>query len=124
MKLDHHPLSGHVHRARLFLNLLGVEHEAIEVDLATGAHKTPDYLGRFGQIPVLVDGERVISDSNAILLVYLAKKSGDTRWLPDTPYEAAAVQRWLSRSRRDRSRSARRRGGSSPCSAQSSPPTK
>ena len=97
MKIYHHPLSGHAHRARLFLNLLGVEHDEAFVDLAAAAHKTPEYLklNRFGQIPVLVDGDTVIADSNAIL-VYLAKKAGDTKWLPETPAEAAAVQRWLS----------------------------
>ena len=97
MKLYHHPLSGHAHRARLFLNLLGVDHEAIEVDLAAAAHKSPDFLkmNRFGQIPVLVDGDHIISDSNAIL-VYLSKKTGSTDWLPEGALEAAAVQRWLS----------------------------
>ncbi|KND55716.1 Glutathione S-transferase subgroup [Candidatus Paraburkholderia kirkii] len=97
MKLYHHPLSGHAHRARLFLNLLAIDHEEVFVDLAKGAHRTPEFLklNVFGQIPVLVDGEQVISDSNAIL-VYLAKKSGDTRWLPETLAGAAAVQRWLS----------------------------
>ncbi|GJH12181.1 glutathione S-transferase [Caballeronia novacaledonica] len=97
MKIYYHPLSGHAHRARLFLNLLGIDHEAEFVDLAAAAHKTPEYLklNRFGQIPVLIDGEAVIADSNAIL-VYLAKKAGATKWLPDTPSEAAAVQRWLS----------------------------
>jgi glutathione S-transferase len=97
MKLYHHPLSGHAHRARLFLHVLDVAHDAVEVDLAAGEHKTPDYLrmNRFGQIPVLVDGDTVIADSNAIL-VYLAKKTGSTQWLPETPVEAAAVQRWLS----------------------------
>ena len=44
MKLYHHPLSGHAHRARLVLSLLGVPHEAIEVDLAAGAHKRPEFL--------------------------------------------------------------------------------
>ena len=97
MKLYYHPLSGHAHRARLFLNLLAIEHEEAFVDLAQGAHKTPEYLklNALGQIPVLVDGEHVISDSNAIL-VYLAKKSGDPKWLPEAPAQAAAVQRWLS----------------------------
>ncbi|SPB16299.1 glutathione S-transferase [Caballeronia novacaledonica] len=97
MKIYHHPLSGHSHRARLFLSLLGIDHDAEFVDLAAAAHKTPEFLelNRFGQIPVLVDGDIVIADSNAIL-VYLAKKSGDANWLPDTPAEAAAVQRWLS----------------------------
>ena len=44
MKLYHHPLSGHAHRARLFLNLLGLPHELIEVDLAKGAHKQAGFL--------------------------------------------------------------------------------
>ncbi|GJG97603.1 glutathione S-transferase family protein [Cupriavidus pauculus] len=97
MKLYYHHLSGHSHRPRLFLSLLGVEYEAIEVDLAAGAHKSPEYLklNRFGQVPVLVDGQDVIADSNAIL-VYLAKKFGKTDWLPEAPLPAAAVQRWLS----------------------------
>jgi glutathione S-transferase len=97
MKLYHHPLSGHAHRARLFLHLLGVAHDEVVVDLAKGEHKTPEYLrlNRFGQVPLLVDGDTVVPDSNAIL-VYLAKRYGKTDWLPETPAEAAAVQRWLS----------------------------
>ncbi|MBP0588572.1 glutathione S-transferase [Paraburkholderia sp. LEh10] len=97
MKLYYHPLSGHSHRARLFLSLLGIEHQLIEVDLAAAAHKSADFLklNRFGQVPVLVDGDITISDSNAIL-VYLARKSGKTAWLPQTPALEAAVQRWLS----------------------------
>jgi len=97
MKLYHHPLSGHAHRARLFLSLIGAPHELVEVDLMAGAHKTPAFLklNRFGQVPVLDDEGTVISDSNAIL-VYAAKKFGKTDWLPEAPEEAAAVQRWLS----------------------------
>lgn len=97
MKLYHHPLSGHAHRARLFLSLIGAPVEVIDVDLAAGAHKAPDFLAlnRFGQLPVLVDGDTVIADSNAIL-VYAAKKFARTDWLPEAPAQAAAVQRWLS----------------------------
>ncbi|EKZ99453.1 glutathione S-transferase [Cupriavidus metallidurans] len=97
MKLYVHPLSGHAHRAQLFLSLLGQPAELIEVDLMTGAHKSPEFLklNPFGQIPVLVDGETVVPDSNAIL-VYLSKKLGRTDWLPEAPTTAAAVQRWLS----------------------------
>jgi glutathione S-transferase len=97
MKLYHHPLSGHAHRARLFLSLIGAPHEMVEVDLMAGAHKTPAFLklNRFGQVPVLDDNGTVISDSNAIL-VYVAKKLGKTDWLPEAPEQAAAVQRWLS----------------------------
>ena len=97
MKLYFHPISGHAHRARLFLSLVGADVEVVEVDLAKGAHKTPDFLAlnRFGQVPVLVDGETVIADSNAIL-VYIAKTLGRSDWLPEDPAGAAAVQRWLS----------------------------
>ncbi|MEK9842436.1 glutathione S-transferase [Thalassospira sp.] len=97
MKLYYHPISGHAHRAVLMLGLLGLDHELIEVDLASGAHKKPDFLALnpFGQVPVLQDGETVISDSNAIL-VYLAKKQGVTNWLPEDPKGAASIQRWLS----------------------------
>src|SRR3546814_1826986 len=97
MKLYYHPLSGHSHRARLFLSLIGQPAELIEVDLAQRAHKQPDFLklNAFGQVPVLVDGDIAVADSNAIL-VYLSKKFGKTDWLPETPAQAAAVQRWLS----------------------------
>ncbi len=97
MKLYHFPLSGHAHRARLFLSLIDARVDVVDLDLAGGEHKQPEYLelNRFGQVPVLVDGETVIADSNAIL-VYAAKKFGRTDWLPESPAEAAAVQRWLS----------------------------
>ncbi|OHV81943.1 glutathione S-transferase family protein [Ensifer sp. LCM 4579] len=97
MKLYYHPLSGHAHRARLFLSLLGIEHELVLVDLARKEHKEPDFLALnpFGQVPVLDDGGVIVCDSNAIL-VYVAKKTGRTDWLPEDPEAAAAVQRWLS----------------------------
>lgn len=97
MRLHYFPLSGHAHRAQLFLSLIGVEAELIEVDLAGGAHKKPEFLklNPFGQVPVLEDGDIVIADSNSIL-VYLAKKYGKTDWLPEDVIQAAQVQRWLS----------------------------
>lgn len=97
MKLYYHPLSGHAHRARLFLSLIKAEFDLVEVDLATRAHKAPDYLAlnRFGQVPVLDDNGTIIADSSAIL-VYLAKKLDLDDWLPGDPQGAAAVQRWLS----------------------------
>jgi glutathione S-transferase len=97
MKLYHHPLSGHAHRARLGLSLLGVPHELAEVDLAARAHKSPAFLALnpFGQVPVLDDDGTIVADSNAIL-VYLAKRKGDGEWLPVEPAAAAGVQRWLS----------------------------
>ncbi|MCD4863862.1 glutathione S-transferase family protein [Pseudomonas sp. PLB05] len=97
MQLYHTPLSGHAHRAVLFASLLGLEVELIDVDIPGGANRTPEFLALnpFGQVPVLRDGETVVADANAIL-VYLAKKTGRSDWLPEDPAGAAAVQRWLS----------------------------
>ncbi|MFT4183905.1 MAG: glutathione S-transferase [Rhizobium sp.] len=97
MKLYVHPLSGHAHRARLFMSLLGLEADIIALDLAKGEHKTPAFLALnpFGQVPVLEDGGTVIADSTAIL-VYLAKAYAPKGWLPEDAIGAAAVQRWLS----------------------------
>jgi glutathione S-transferase len=97
MKLHHAPFSGHAHRAVLFLSLLGVKADLIQVDMRNGAHKTPEYLklNPFGQVPVLEDDGLVINDSNAIL-VYLATKFGRKDWLPDDLSSLAKVQKWLS----------------------------
>lgn len=97
MKLYFHPISGHAHRARLFLSLIGADVEVVDVDLAKGQHKSPEYLAlnRFGQVPLLDDDGVIVPDSNAIM-VYAAKKFGRTDWLPEDPASAAAVQRWLS----------------------------
>lgn len=97
MKLYYHPISGHAHRAHLFLSLLGLDYELVEVDLMKAEQKTEAFLqlNPFGQVPVLEDGGTVVPDSNAIL-VYLATRYGDASWLPRDPVGAASVQRWLS----------------------------
>ena len=97
MKLYYHPLSGHSHRAHLFLSLTGVPFELIDVDLAAAEHKQPGFLAMnaFGEVPVLDDGGTVIADSNAIL-VYVARKIGPSSWLPTDLVQEAEVQRWLS----------------------------
>lgn len=94
MKLYYSPKSGHSHRARLFLSLLGVGFDLVEVDLAARQHKSTEFLrmNPFGQVPVLVDEGMAIADSNAIL-VYLARKYGRTDWYPDDALGAASVQR-------------------------------
>lgn len=97
VKLYRMALSGHCHRVELFLSLLGLPHELVEVDLRTGAHKTPEFLCKnaFGQVPVIEDGEVILADSNAIL-VYLEGRYAPGQWLPREPLAAAQVQRWLS----------------------------
>jgi glutathione S-transferase len=89
--------SGHAHRVKLFLSLLDLPFETIQVNLRERQHKAPAFLAinPFGQVPVIEDGDTVLFDSNAIL-VYLAKRYGDPAWLPDDPLGAARVQQWLS----------------------------
>lgn len=98
LKLYRHPLSGNSHRVQLFLNLLGVPHELVEVDLMAGEQKTAAFraLNPKGQVPVLVDDGIVLSESNAIL-TYLAAKFDDGTWLPNDPLSAGKIQFWLSR---------------------------
>lgn len=97
IKLHTTLLSGHGHRVKLFLSLLGLPFEVIPVSMADGENRRAEYLrlNPFGQVPTIEDGDVVLFDSNAIL-VYLAKRYGDAAWLPDDPVGAAAVQRWLS----------------------------
>ncbi|AXL49317.1 glutathione S-transferase [Paraburkholderia caffeinilytica] len=90
-------LSGHGHRVKLFLSLLDLPFEVVELNMRAGDNRRPEYLklNPFGQVPTIEDGETVLFDSNAIL-VYLAKRYGDPSWLPEDALGAAAVQRWLS----------------------------
>ncbi|QPF75917.1 glutathione S-transferase family protein [Roseateles sp. DAIF2] len=92
------PGSGHCHRIELMLALLGLDYETVDVDLQAGEQRRPEFLAlnRLGQVPVLVDGELTLSDSNAIL-VYLAQRyAPDGGWLPQDPVAAAGLQRWFS----------------------------
>ena len=97
IKLYRFRLSGHCHRAELFLSLLGLPYRAIEIDLRAGAQRSEAFMTMnvFGQVPVIDDDGVIVADSNAIL-VYLASKYDDGGWLPRQAAQAAEVQRWLS----------------------------
>ncbi|TMV37255.1 glutathione S-transferase family protein, partial [Thioclava sp. BHET1] len=86
------------HRVQLMLSLLGLPYDIIDVDLAGGAHKTPEFLqlNPLGQVPVIEDSGATLCDSNAII-TYLADRYGDLDlWAGRSPLERAEVQRWLS----------------------------
>ena len=97
MTLYDRPTSGHCHRVRLFLSILGIDYQTVHIDVSGGRRPAPGYLALnpLGQVPTLVDDDVVITDSTAAL-VYLAKKHDRKDWLPEDPSGAAAVQRWLS----------------------------
>lgn len=97
IQLYGHELSGNSYKASLLLSLLHLEYEWIKVDLLAGAHKQPEFLAlnAFGQVPVLVDGETVLADSQAIL-VYLARQYGSEAWSPLEAAPLSRVIRWLA----------------------------
>lgn len=88
--------SGHSHKVELLLSLLQLPVEKIDIDLLRDEHKSASFLALnpLGQVPVIEDGDTVVSDSNAIL-VYLAERYGAPHWLvPDAP--VGSMQRFLS----------------------------
>ncbi len=96
IRIHSFPLSGHAHRVVLFANLAGINHEVLNVDLGNGAHKSPEFLAMnpAGQVPMIEDGDVVVSDSNAIL-VYLARKYAPA-YIPSDPVGEAEVQKFLT----------------------------
>ena len=96
VRIHHFAKSGHAHRALVFAKLAGIANETVQVDLTAGAHKSPEFLAMNpnGQVPVLEDGDVVVSDSNAIL-VYLARTYAPD-WMPTDALAEANVQRWLT----------------------------
>jgi len=83
-------------RARWTLQELGVDFEAITVNLVKGEHTQPDYLkvNPAGKLPALVDGDFVLTESVAIVL-YLAEKYPDKRFLPGDLKQRAELDRWM-----------------------------
>jgi len=83
-------------RARWLLQELGVDFEAVSVDLRAGEHRRPEFLAinPAGKLPVLVDGDFVLTESVAIVL-YLAAKHASKGLLPTDPRQRAEVDRWL-----------------------------
>ncbi len=98
LKLYRHPLSGNAHRVELFLSILGLHAEKIDVDLMKGEQKQPEFIRKniFGQVPVLEDGDITIADSNAILVYLASQYDVEHLWLPIEPAKAAEVQRFLA----------------------------
>jgi glutathione S-transferase len=89
--------SGNCYKVRLMMSMLGLDYERIRIDSTAGETQTPEFkrLNPRGQIPVLVDGDRVVWDSMAIL-VYLARRFGDEHWLPRDVLGETSVMQWLA----------------------------
>lgn len=95
-------LSPSCYKVRLMAALTGAALTLRSVDFHPGLeHLSPELLSLnpAGSIPILEDGDVLLTESSA-MLVYLAKKSAP-EWLGEgTAAQAAAIQQWLSFSHR------------------------
>ena len=78
------------------LNELGLEYEMHPVDLLKGEARREDFLALnpAAKVPVLVDGDLVLTESAAIQL-YLAEKYPEARLIPESLEERAQMYRWM-----------------------------
>ena len=83
-------------RVRWTLQELGVDFESETVNLMAGENRQPEFLkiNPAGKIPVLVDGDLVLTESVAIVL-YLAEKYPEKGFLPTDLKDRAQINRWL-----------------------------
>src|SRR5262244_3315657 len=83
-------------RVRWTLQELEADFESIRVNLPAGEHCRPEFLkiNPAGKVPVLVDGDLVLTESVAIVL-YLAEKYPEKGLLPTDLTDRAQVNRWL-----------------------------
>jgi GST-like protein len=82
-------------KVALFLEEAGVPYEAIPVDTRKGEQFKPAFvaINPNSKVPVIVDGDATVFDSNAILL-YLGEKTGKFM-PPNTPAARGDLLSWL-----------------------------
>jgi glutathione S-transferase len=83
-------------RALWGLKELDAEFEFVPVNLLAGEQRRPDFLrlNPAGKVPVLVDGDLVVTESAAIVL-YLAEKYPEKGLMPADLKQRAQVYRWM-----------------------------
>ena len=97
MKLYQYPASPNCLKVRAVANELGLELDLVEIAILGGGSRTPEFvetLNPNGLVPVLVDDDFVLWESNAII-TYLAARSPESELLPAHPRARADVDRWL-----------------------------
>jgi glutathione S-transferase len=86
--------SGNCYKIRLTAAHVGIPLERKNYDIMHGETRTPEFLrdvNANGRIPVLQDGDRFLTESNAICF-YLANGS---KLIPDAHFDQADMLRWM-----------------------------
>ncbi len=93
MKLYNFFRSGTSHRLRIALNLKGLPVDYVAVDLRTEQHLKDEFkaINPQGLVPALVDGERVMTQSPAII-EWLEERHPTPALLPANPEQRARVR--------------------------------
>jgi glutathione S-transferase len=83
-------------RPRWVLQELEVPFDSVNVDLKNGENRNSEFLkiNPAGQVPVLIDGDLVLTESVAIS-IYLSEKYPHKHLLPTDAREKAEVYKWL-----------------------------
>ena len=92
--LHEDPRSGNCYKIRLTAAHVGIQLERKSYDIMKGETRTPEFLrdvNANGRIPVLQDGDRFLTESNAICY-FLANGS---KLIPDGHYDQADMLRWM-----------------------------
>ena len=92
--LHEDPVSGNCYKIRLTAAHVGIPLERRSYDIMKGETRTPEFLRDInanGRIPVLQDGDRFLTESNAICF-FLANGS---KLIPDGHFDQADMLRWM-----------------------------
>ncbi|MCX5497410.1 glutathione S-transferase family protein [Kaistia dalseonensis] len=102
--LHDYELDSESYKVRLLLSVLSIAYQKVAVNVHPGQEqRSPSYLklNPLGTLPILVDGETVLYEAEAII-AYLAKAYDPAKsWLPDDPAAFGKVMIWLAFASRD-----------------------
>lgn len=98
MKLYDFAFSPNCRKVRAVANELGVALEYVHVNLVKGESRREPFLAvnPNGRVPVLVDDDLVLWESNAIIAYLATKHPGPMPLIPKEPRDRAEVDRWLA----------------------------
>lgn len=86
--------SGHSYKVALVLELCGADWETKWVDFFNGETRSEEFrsaLNEMGEVPVLVEGEKILTQS-AVIMDYLFERFGKFGW--DNDEERREILRW------------------------------